>query len=1047
MRKNKLLLMILGFFLFVLSITGCSLFNHEKTPEEKNPSTSIKDEKIVDIEILGKTQYLVGSTLESDFIVNLIFESGGRYKTNNYTIKGLQTLNMSVPGKYTINFTISTENENFTRNIIIEVLTEEEYGKAILNLDSGTTKFVLGKNINFDDWIIKASYLNGKETKTLATSEYTIANLNEISNTKLGKQKVLIRYVENDSVSLLEIEIEIIEDKVKALKFVSGKTTFVLGQGIDITDWKFVFVFESKKELEVNPDDIKVVLPDDVYTIGTKTAAVYYKMHTTDEIEIKVNFEIRKGKIQKLLVEGKTNFDLNEIINISDWKYKLLYEYDIEEEIIDDSKISFDKKLSEINTSKIGNHPIIITYKDGNIELKQEVIIRISPEIEKFEFEDANFEIILNDELDISNWKISLLYVDKTKELINNKYFKINPLNFDSAILGEQKIKLLCFLDEEFKYLLHEEEILVKVVKEKCLVKISYGEINDEIVVDKGDLLSLTSYYNEFEKLNLALDYWEVENNGVNSNEKEILNLDVSSYKVLENVTLTAKFKTKYAITLDFENNDESITETIYVVEGTKIDVKKCLKVIEGYLIEWIQINGEEITNIDLSNDEPYEIIINDNIEILFFYEKEKPTITSFILEGQFEFIIDEKPFSTNDWNLKITYSDDSIEEVENPEFDTSDVNPEVNGTYNVKVKYEDYEFSKTVQIYKKIFKNTYKYYSIKSSRNMTVNFDTVSTSFPATMKEANITNFKDLSAGQYMTNLKNTQYTIEYNVIPSFVFLKTYNEVKEASKEYEAIGGNKYWAIPLAALTNTEYLDIKVAASTSDVTNNNFYLKNTCLGEGIKAIPLTEGEYISKSIPVDKIKGAGVTNFIATVEYDLKNYNTIVLQKSIVTPNIFGLTISGNIETIYNTFTMSDGNTELPIYFGYVRYTDYKEILVDSSNSYLFRDYDSLIYTYHIPLTNSFSHLYRPTNNNNSQAYTFKLKTYKKTFYFDYVEIIDNYVQLEEVAAKEGYTEISSGAALYLKNSKQELFSSGSNSIPYNSANFEKTIFHYKIN
>lgn len=167
MRKNKLLLMILGLFLFVFSITGCSLFNHEKTPEEKNPPTTIKDEKIVDIEILGKTQYLVGSTLESDFIVNLIFESGGRYKTNNYTIKGLQTLNMNVPGKYTINFTISTENENFTRNIIIEVLTEEEYGKAILNLDSGTTKFVLGKNINFDDWIIKASYLNGKEAKTL----------------------------------------------------------------------------------------------------------------------------------------------------------------------------------------------------------------------------------------------------------------------------------------------------------------------------------------------------------------------------------------------------------------------------------------------------------------------------------------------------------------------------------------------------------------------------------------------------------------------------------------------------------------------------------------------------------------------------------------------------------------------------------------------------------------------------------------------------------------------------------------------------------------
>lgn len=1024
MKKIKIFIFSFVLFSLVLTLTSCGeMINNilsgeflNKDDKTDEPTIQIPNEQpeptgeVIDVEITGKFNYETGATLESSsWMVNLIYENGTKVKTNNYSIKGIQEINMNVPKDYSLYFTITLDSgKKIEKIIVVKILSKNEYNKASLSFNSGKTQFFIGESINFNDWKVNASYPNGS-FKELNISDFEIINAKEISNEIIGIQKVYIKYVENEIESNLEVEIEIIEDKLKGLIFKDGTTSFILGAGIYTNDWKFEAIYESGIKKEISHELINIILPNDVYEIGNKIANVFYNKGENDEIKIEVPFEIVKGKPLKLLFEGNTLFELNQNIDITNWKFYIEYEFEIKEEIeFSDLKCDFD--FSKIDTSKKGEYLIDLQYifKDNTV-LEKQIKIKVNAKFVDIEVDTKNeTKIYLNEAIDYSNWEIYAVYNDDSKELIDNSLIKYDLSIFDNSKLGLTKITCIYYETPDCNKILAEKEVEIEIILRTYIVEICYDNVTVKENVLDGDILDLSKYIENLNTETRYFERWNLREYIDGSLGTDILFIYDNEITVTNDINLTAKFVKKINLKLQYNAGNDSFDEIIGLKENEEIDIKDFFEEIDNYALSEIFVNDTKIENFSVG--ESLILSFSEDSIIKFNYESNIPYVIELEFEGTTEFILGEKDFSKNDWKIYGIYSDGNKTLLEDAEYDVSKINPLISGSYNFTITYENIELVQTVKIYERIYKNKYLTYKTYDKVTVTENYN--EDGFYATKTILSVNDFKtnysslDRNEKYISPEINNITFKHSYSVVPNFIFLKTYNAIDITGVNYEKIGGFKYWAIPVAALSYSNYDSIKkTAAMTITSPYHTYAIYDGCLDNGVKAISLTEWEYTNKSVSYSKMISSSYVKEILSCDYDKDGLNpryTHVVEKSISKMDVTSLNISNELNAIKNLYTTSSGST-LTIYVGNVIATISDTSLdggfnsLNSANEYCFEQ-QGLWQTATLIPNASVNQMIRPSSLFGNDAYSYKFNYYSRTYECTEVLISENEIIEKDV-------------------------------------------------
>ena len=318
------------------------------------------------------------------------------------------------------------------KTAIFKVKTTNNITDIQILANPSKTEYIRGENLDLTGGKITVIYEDTSTEEILMTDkQITVTGYDK---TIVGEQEVLITYEEK--VAKIKIKVRNNITRIQVIKE-PNKIFYIKEEDLDLTGGELAVVYEDgtiqkvlftdEEVTATGYDKTKIGEQEVIITYAEKTAVFKVKVTTNSIVGI---------KIQEL--PTKIDYIKEEELDLTGGKILVTYEDGMIQEILMTDKlvtvIGYDK-------TKLGEQEVTVAYAEKTVVFNVKVTNDIvGIKIQKL---PSKVEYIVNEDLNLENGKILVLYEDKTTQeiLMTNKNIKVT--GYDKTKLGEQEVTVV----------------------------------------------------------------------------------------------------------------------------------------------------------------------------------------------------------------------------------------------------------------------------------------------------------------------------------------------------------------------------------------------------------------------------------------------------------------------------------------------------------------------------------------------------------------------------------------------------------------------------
>lgn len=559
-----------------------------------------------------KLEYVKGQELNLDGMTITVTYNNGEKANLNIADVGIVGYDKNKTGKQIVSVIYQDKIAVFEVNVIEKVVTEISISTP------AKTEYIQGQKLDLTGVTIIAKYNDGTSNPISVENEM----VSGYDANKVGKQTVVITF-EGKTVAF---EVEVLAKEITKMEITApSKLEYVEGQELDLTGASILLTYNdsSSKTISITKDMISGY---DNSKIGKQVVNVTYQNQSAI-FEVNV---IKKAitNIEMNSLPNKVNYIVNQTFDITGATLKVTYNND-ETEIITVTN----EMVTIPALSSLGSKTVKVVY-DG-FETSFNIIVRNKAltAIEIFKAPDR-VEYIEGQQLDITGGKLSLIYDDNSKEIID----------LDSTMCNVDMNQISEKVDVEVSYNELKTSYSIKI-DAKTVTAMKWIEEPDILQFKEGKPFIFSG------KLELTYNNGSVEITNANSDNFIIKGYDNS--KVGQQV-----------IDIVYKGTNVSVNQTVEILPKTSIGI--VIQTLPGKTVyemgEEFKIDGL-VAAIVYDND-TVEIIPLDKLIIskpdMNKVGKQKINLSDGKYKTSFEIEIIKRETAQNDTHVAVNTSDDT---------------------------------------------------------------------------------------------------------------------------------------------------------------------------------------------------------------------------------------------------------------------------------------------------------------------------------------------------------------------------------------------------